>query len=144
MASTSWTTPKTDWISTDRYNITDFNRQKNNLIYVAEGIRDALGLSENYFQSAIDDMGDDISDYITVWSARRFNAMEFLLREIRVVVGEGWSQHFYYAGSRFLSAEDCNRIESLTLHYKVDYYDGWINGKTKLPFTLGGDRSIRV
>ena len=32
----AWITPKTNWISTDRFNIADYNRIKNNLEYLHE------------------------------------------------------------------------------------------------------------
>lgn len=142
MASTSWITPKTNWISTDPYNIADYNRMKNNIAYICEVVQKS-GMKYGIYDSFVKDMGDDITDYGTMWSVSKFNRLEYYLRELGIVFGKGWSQYFHYAGSKFLSAADCNRIESLCAEF-MEYCKGWENGRTTLPFTLGGDRTIRV
>lgn len=65
-----WQTPKTDWMATDRFNIEDYNRIKNNLLYVWEQAQLIWGGFE------IADMGEDITSYSAYWDVDVFNAFE--------------------------------------------------------------------
>jgi hypothetical protein len=50
-----WTTPKTNWTRDESENVEDFNRQKNNVEYIATVVMPLLGLSPNF--EKIDDVG---------------------------------------------------------------------------------------
>ena len=66
----SWVTPKVNWLPTDRLNIQDFNRIRNNMIALCELLQWEFG----YF--AIEDMGDELTEYTGRWNVNHFNAFE--------------------------------------------------------------------
>ena len=66
----TWHTFKMDWKSTDRFNFMDYNRIKNNLLWLHE-----KG-SELYRPFEIEDMGEDITNYLSYWKVQYFNAWE--------------------------------------------------------------------
>ena len=63
-----WQEPKTDWKITDRFNITDFNRIKNNINYLHEKAME----TSRYFK--IDHMGEDISRFVSERTIEKFSA----------------------------------------------------------------------
>ena len=66
----SWITPKTDWVATDRFNISDYNRIRGNISYLHEEAVKIFGPFD------IEDMGEDIASYSVMWDYRMFNAIE--------------------------------------------------------------------
>lgn len=136
---TKWKTPNVNWLPTDRFNIEDFNRIKNNLEYLHER---AVQL---YLPFGISDMGDDILVYTPYWDVDKFNAFERNLEEINkhiYIQDFGASQTFYPNGV-FIQYNELNRIENATLSMKI-LLDNQAAGVRKLPFKLGRYREVRV
>ena len=135
----TWIEPKTDWnAETDRFNIEDYNRIKNNLEYLHEK---AVQL---YHSFSIIDMGED-AEYPDFWDVNKFNAFEQNLNTINQHVYTrdfGASQTFYPNGI-FIQAGELNRIESATLRMK-QMFDGQENALQRLSFRLGAYKSIRT
>ena len=135
----AWTTPKTNWTDTDRFNIGDFNRIKNNLQY----LHDESELI--YGQYTIESMGTDISSYAGFWDVDLFNAIENNLQTINEhMINEpiGTKMTFYPNGV-FIGYAELNRIESASLTLKATI-DGWYEAMATLPFRLGAKRALRV
>ena len=65
-----WITPKTNWEPSDKFNFTDYNRIRNNLIYLKERANRLIRPFE------IEDMGEDITYYLAYWDVQFFNAIE--------------------------------------------------------------------
>ena len=136
----AWTTPKTDWVSTDRFNIEDYNRIKNNLDYLYEV---AITLCIPF---EISDMGDDITNYEAYWTADEFNLFEQNLETINnsVYVQEIGDTAFFEPNGLFIDYEELNRIEAATLAI----YDLFMNrikpGLTRLSFRLGTFKEVRI
>ncbi len=135
----AWQTPKTDWKSTDRFNIGDFNRIKNNIVIVYEMARTVLNRVYN-----IEDMGADISSYAVTWSVPSFNAIENNVETINVNgynLDIGAKQTFHVNGL-FITAKELNRIESFCLTY-YNRLKPIFDEMPRLPFTVGAYRELR-
>ena len=114
----AWTTPKTDWKVTvtdgvytgDYFNYTDYNRIKNNIIYLA---------SQPMPNVDIEDMGGDKSLGDLIYS-RDFNAFENNLALIGKAVGYPYEDYpMFSANGNTPNFADLNQIESFCL----DVYD---------------------
>lgn len=133
-----WTEPKTDWSTSDRFNIGDYNRIKNNLTYLNEYA------NELYVPFDTEDMGEDAT-YPIFWDVDKFNAFERNLDEInrRIYTQDfGVSQTFYPNGV-FIQADELNRIESAMLSMK-NILDRQKAGVRRLLFRLGQYKTIRI
>lgn len=134
-----WTTPKTDWKITDRFNLTDYNRIRGNIEYLHEFAEELYGLFD------IADLGADKTSYADYVYAREFNNMEDSLEIINDTVYTqdiGNTQTFESNGA-FIDWSELNRIESAAL--KI--YELLTRQKATLPrmaFTLGNGKGVRV
>ena len=135
----TWTTPKTDWSSTDRFNIGDFNRIKNNLQYLHDESETIYG------EYDITDMGSDISTYSGYWNVAIFNAIETNLQTINehMINASIGTKMTFYENGMFIGFAELNRIENATVTLK-SIIDGWYEARTALPFRLGAKRALKV
>lgn len=134
-----WTEPKTNWSSTDRFNISDFNRIKNNLKWLHNKS------IELYRDFAVKDMGEDITSYESYWNVTFFNAFESNVETINnnIYTKEyGTSQRFFENGP-FIKWDELNRIENACLHMK-DILKRQELGLRKLSFRLGSMKGVKV
>lgn len=134
-----WEEPKTDWKETDRFNIRDYNRIKNNLAYLHEQMITLV----LYFP--IKEMGEDITDYTGYWDYNIFNNFEENLDLINARIENknfGQSQRFFSNGV-FIGYSELNRIESACLDMKksIDEITFHIG---RIPFRLGNYNSIQT
>lgn len=105
----SWTTPKTNWVASDYFNATDYNRIKNNLAYLYD-----LAVSI-YGSFDITPLGSDksIGDFLI---ANDIDTLEVDLKAINensVDQDYGDTQR-YYANDKMPDYAELNRIESAT------------------------------
>ena len=134
----AWIEPKTDWVSTDYFNIEDYNRIIGNIRYLKD-------FAEELFK-ALDtlDMGEE-KTYVSMIYAREMNAIESNLEIINSNTYSfdiGDKQTFQANNSTPLWSE-FNRIESACLLlYKT--MTAHKNALPRLAFTLGGQKGIRV
>lgn len=136
---TKWHAPKTNWTANDRFNFEDYNRIKNNLVYLYE---EATKLWKPF---NIEDMGEDIFDYVTAWKVKYFNAWEKnieIINNIILTQDYGLSQTFYENGV-FIQWNELNRIESAILSMK-DILDRQKIGLRKLSFRLGDFKGVKT
>lgn len=136
---TLWHTPKTDWKATDRFNFVDYNRIKNNLVYLHQ-------FAETLWSSfSISDMGDDITEYTAFWDVDIFNLFESNLELINqniLTQDFGVSQRFFENGA-FIKWDELNRIESAIL-FMNDLLERQKAGLRKLPFRLGNWKGVKT
>lgn len=109
----AWQTPKTNWISTDRFNISDYNRIKNNIEYLGE-----IG-NEIYHYFTLADMGDDKTSYAGYWTPAEFNLFESNLEVIKQNFPDSniGTRKTFFENGPFIDWEELNRIESALLAY---------------------------
>lgn len=151
-----WIEPKTDWNAQysdtglfvgDFFNVTDYNRIKNNLLYLRELAtelvnnvpRITVGADKHYPTSTPDFENDH-------FFADEINMIEDgleALDERLTFVDFGEKQTFYDNG-RFIGAEELNRIEKAELKL-YDLLQSSIAGKLRLAIRLGTrENAIRV
>ena len=128
----AWIEPKTDWTSTTRFNIDDYNRIKNNLTYLHETALLRVGAIE------IEDMGEDLTEYTGYWEVDKFNAFENNLHAItaKVINADIGLKKTFYENGPFIDFAELNRIESTTLRIK-NTLDNLSAGLRGIPFVLG-------
>lgn len=138
----AWTTPKTDWVATDRFNITDYNRIKNNLKWLHDKAEELLKHGITYC-----DMGADVSDYTGYRTATQFNNFE---QNIYLIADEVFHRDYgetktFFANGAFIDYVELNRIESacVTMREDVDGLEAGISDK-HLAFTLGQYNIIKI
>lgn len=134
-----WTTPKTDWSSTDYFNLTDYNRIKNNIDYLREK---ALDL---YIDFPFEDMGVDKTSYAQYPYADEFNALEDNLESLRqnTFLFDDSAPKQWHENQRTPNYEDFNRLERACLLF----YQGFNSikeNKARLSFRLGAMKSIKI
>ena len=135
----TWSTPKTNWESTDRFNISDYNRIKNNLEYLHE-FANTL-----YLSFSIADMGENKESYADFFYADEFNLFEDNLKVINQTVFTqdiGYAQRFYDNG-QFIKYDELNRIESAILSI-YEMLNRQKAGLKVLSFRLGDMKGVRV
>lgn len=155
--SVVWITPKTDWSAQysetglfigDFFNVTDYNRIKNNLLYLRDLAAQlihgmphiAVGVDKHYPDNANPDFDNDN------FFADEINMIEDALETIDEAIGwiDFGEKQVFYDNGRFIDAQELNRIESaeLTLY---DLLTNSIAGKLRLRFRLGTrENTIRV
>lgn len=126
-----WITPKTNWLKNDYFNAEDFNRIKNNLIYLREL---AIKL---YKEFEIQQISED-KTYKDYFYADEINLLENNLEKINqntlnIIYGK---KTIYMDNGNTMTYIELNRIESAIF----DLYDklsNQINGRRNLKFNLG-------
>lgn len=134
-----WHTPKTNWLPTDRFNFVDYNRIKNNLIWLHEKVQNLWKPFE------IEDMGDDIDSYESYWPVAFFNAWEHNLDIINknVLIRDYGEMQTFYENGVFIQWDELNRIEGATLEMR-GILDSQEAGLRRLSFRLGTFKEVKV
>lgn len=135
----AWQTPKTNWKSTDRMNMSDYNRIKNNIEHLG-----VIG-NEIYHSFTLMDMGENKTDYSGYWRASEFNLFEANLETIKnnfpaADIGE---RKTFFDNGPFIDWQELNRIESALLNY----YNVSVLQKETIPrlaVRLGNVKGVKV
>lgn len=101
----SWEQPKTNWESTDFFNFTDFNRIKNNVLYLSEEINAYLK------PVSIEEMQEDVTSYAYIWRCDDFNSIENNMNILCRSVGETFDAKRYFPNGPFIKWDELNRLE---------------------------------
>lgn len=134
-----WIEPKTDWEKTDKFNIDDFNRIRNNVQWLHQK------LSEINMFFDIADMGDAETTHARYPTAAVFNAIEQNVQYINSRMENkdfGVTKTFFPNGA-FITYDELNRIESMELDMKTSI-DSIEKNIRHIPFRLGGYDAIRI
>lgn len=133
-----WLEPKTDWVSSDYINFSDYNRIKNNIAYLK-----SLALSL-YPPFVCEELGEDKTLYSDFPYADEFNVLENNLDCIRThtyaFFGDEAKQ--WYPNNRTPTFEDLNRLESACLKL----YEGLntqYSSKVRLSVRLGSMKTFK-
>ena len=134
-----WTDPKTNWENTDKFNVSDFNRIKNNIEFLHN---EAELLYKNF---EISNMGQNIESYESYWNVSCFNAFEENVETINNIIftqDYGIMQRFFENGP-FIKWDELNRIENACLKMK-DILERQELGLRKLSFRLGSMKGVKA
>ena len=131
----AWIEPKTNWTTSTRFNIEDYNRIKNNLSYLYNTSLLLIGLFE------IEDMGEDLTvdlDEDKTWDVNVFNSFENNLHIIsdKIIDKDIGAKKTFYENGLFPDYNELNRIESAILMNK-NALDNLSAGLRRIPFKFG-------
>lgn len=135
----AWQTPKTDWTADDRFNISDYNRIKNNLMHLQD-----LG-NEIYAWFVLGNMGADKTSYAGYWKPSEFNLFESNLELIKNAfpVSDIGTRKTFFENAPFIDYAELNRIESAMLkYYQMGTEQKAIN--PRLAFRLGNVKGVKI
>lgn len=112
----SWITPKTNWKASTPFTYTDYNRIRNNLLYLNEKIN---AMNPEMAQEL--DLGEAKTGYTANYHASEFNAFEDALESFTRIGGNAnkGERNTYYPNTPFIGYKDLNRIESSCLSWKT-------------------------
>lgn len=136
---TKWTTPKTNWVETDRFNIQDYNRIKRNLEHLHEEA------NKIYATFNMKDMGADKEDYLDYFFSDEFNKFEDNLEIINehIFTQDYGTQKRFFDNGPFIKWDELNRIENAILRMKTILESQKI-GLRRLSFRFGRFKEVRV
>lgn len=134
-----WQEPKTDWVNTDCFNYSDYNRIKNNIAYLRD-----LALTV-YTDFSWQEMGVDKTSYAQYPYADEFNALENNLETLRqnTFLFDDSDAKQWYENQRTPNYEDFNRLERACLLFK-EGFESQKSMKRRLSFRLGTFKAIKV
>lgn len=113
--SYEWITPKTDWAKTDQFTYQDYNRIRNNLLYLNEQINETYtNLSREL------DLGEEKTGYTNDYYPSEFEAFEDALESFkRIGINVNIGERINYKGNdSFIDFDSLNRIEKNCLNWK--------------------------
>nr|DAL48207.1 MAG TPA_asm: hypothetical protein [Caudoviricetes sp.] len=134
-----WSVPKTDWTKDDKFNISDYNRIKNNLEYVR-----AIAITL-YLSFDLEDMGEDKELFTDYFYASEFNTIEQNLELLnqKVFTQDIGKTTTFYDNGVFIQYDELNRIESAIL--KIwDMLLRQSTSRERLSFRLGNMKGIKI
>lgn len=112
--SYTWITPKTDWTTTSHFTYNDYNRIRNNLLFINDRINTEMP------EKAQDlDLGDPKTGYTNNYFPSEFTAFEDALESFTRVgqdVNIG-TRSFYSGNGSFIMADALNRLEECCLRW---------------------------
>lgn len=125
----NWTTPKTDWVDGDNFNLTDWNRISINLQDLFTHFKEVYKLSVDYTHTTRGCENNLMYDDVRTFN----NAMYVLCTETNNGTWAKWGATDHL---KMYNAEELNEIESKSflLHDKII---NQLNGRRKLQFNLG-------
>lgn len=133
-----WTAPVTNWVSTDYFNLADYTRICQNLLYVQNLAGTMYAVTE------LKTMEDKSSQgYAAIPYPSDFNAIEQNLKLLDgETYGTGFDSKEWKGNKAAPTYEDFNRWE--TLQSKMyQTLTAQRNAQRRLAFTLGGQKGIR-
>lgn len=132
----TWITPKTDWVKTDSFTYTDYNRIKNNLTYLNDLFNSLAPEKAVEF-----DFGEDYT-YANNYDVDIFNMFEECLQSFTRIGSDVNIGEFkvHRGNSQFLDYDDLNRIEKCCVNWysKRPSVKGVTVYPTSISFTVKG------
>ena len=150
----AWETPKTDWHATydgageyqeDFFNVTDYNRIKNNLMYLRELAAElfyplpTITVGNDKHLPVANNPDWDNDNYF----ADEFNLIEDGLESLDNAINlfNHGSKKTFYENTTFIGYTELNRIESAEFEL-YNYISDSIAGKSKLAIRLGERENV--
>lgn len=134
-----WITPKTDWTTSTHFTYTDYNRIRNNLLFLNDKINELFPDKAKTL-----DLGDALTGYTDNYYPSQFNAFEDALESFtragqNVNIG---TKGVYKGNEPFIMADALNRIEKCCL--KWYNYQPYITGALISPTTFNLSKNETV
>lgn len=125
----SWSTPKTDWEATDHFNIGDYNRWVNNLLYLQNL---CTPLFNQPILAPMEEKEYSDLPYASDWNVIENNLEALNIGTYRFSIG---TKKVYQGNGRNPDFEEMNRIESALLRLKIQM-DSDLAILPRLPLTM--------
>lgn len=133
-----WIQPKTDWSANDYINYSDYNRIRNNIMYLAEK---AQSLYPNFsLVTTIPQVTRSTYAYAEIWNKLEDAAQEIV--DKTYPLPSAGSKKTFQVYDPYINYVELNRLESLTLRYE-SLFKSMENTGERLPFTLGNYGGIK-
>lgn len=134
----AWITPKTNWKSTDYFNISDWNRLANNVDFVWNLFSSVVGLPDAYRDESVYYQKLPTKTYSSEPYASEWNALEDYIAFInfysyKLDLGDSLT---YFANGQFPNFEDFNRIEKALETLKLTI-ESQRDNREHIPIVLG-------
>lgn len=130
----AWTEPKTDWVATDYYNVSDFKRMVGNIEVLA-------ALVEKLHHPLTMANISTTKDYTSLIYASEFNAIENNLEKVNDYGFDIGETKSYAINNKAPGYTEFNRIESASLKL-YDHLTAERDNCQRLEFTLGGAKKL--
>ena len=129
-----WIKPKTNWASTDKMNLEDYNRIKNNILYLKEKA------NEVNKEFSIQNMGEDIVDYLELWDYEKFNLFEGNIEKINqsIFTQDIGIKKTFYPNGMFIKYDELNRLEKACEKMKLPPEKVMVIGNNRFNDIFGG------
>lgn len=134
-----WIEPKTNWTKDDSINIEDFNRIRNNLLYLYEKSK-TLYKDYNLSKQLVEEVNYSSYAYADKWNFLEFTSNDIYNNTYKLNVG---TMKEFIAYQSYIDFNELNRLENLCLKY-YELLKGQENIVEKLSFTLGDYRGVKV
>lgn len=133
----AWTTPKTNWVATDYFNYSDYNRIVGNIIHLKSMFQQLFpGFTMETMEST---KTEESMIYASEINAIENNLEKLNLRSYRLNIG---SKKTYKVNGATTTYDEFNRIESacLSLFNTMSVHANYV---PHLAIRLGGDKILR-
>lgn len=133
-----WEEPKTDWTTTDRFNLTDYNRIRNNLMVLWYGV---IAL----YSPVVITLADVKTSYSDFVYADEINTFEQTLEKLNdhIYTQEIGDTATFYDNGQFIQASELNRLESGSLAI-YDLLERQFVTRKRIQFRLGYRNGVRT
>lgn len=135
-----WINPKTDWQPTDYINTEDYNRIRNNILYLKE-YSETFFLPFNFSEPMESERSYEELAYAEYWNNLEDRLEDFIRRTYQL--SELGTKKTYSAYDDYIDYVELNRLESVILRYK-NFFDTQTNIAQRLSFELGNYGGIQI
>lgn len=134
-----WQEPKINWTKDDSINIEDFNRIRNNLLYLYDKSK-TLYKNYNLSKQLVEEVNYSSYAYSDKWNFLEFTSNDIYNNTYELNVG---TMKEFIAYQNYIDYNELNRLENLCLKY-YELFKSQENTVEKLSFTLGNYRGIKI
>lgn len=134
-----WIEPKINWVSTDRFNLEDFNRIRNNILWLHDRAIKFCGVFE------IESMGEAVTseaDGIKVYYINAFENNVEIINKNMTNANYG-NKKTFMPNVVAIDWKELNRIEK-AIFYMKDIIDSQAEIIRNIPFRLGAYKEVRI
>lgn len=135
-----WQEPKINWTKDDFINIEDFNRIRNNLLYLYEKSK-KFYKNYNLSKQLVEEVNYSSYAYSEKWNFLEFTSNDIYNNTYKLKnIG---TMREFIAYQNYIDYNELNRLENLCLKY-YNLLNSQENTIEKLSFTLGNYKGVKV
>lgn len=135
-----WIQPKTNWKKDDSINIEDFNRIRNNLLYLYEKSK-IFYKDYNLSKKLVEEVTYSSYAYTEKWNFLEFTSNDIYNNTYKLNDVGSMKEFIIY--QNYIDYNELNRLEKLCIKY-YDLLKGQEDTIEKLSFTLGNYKGVKI